>query len=211
MSAALSGRAKVWGSLGAVVAAIVVGLFAVEGGYVNDPQDPGGATNHGVTEQVARDHGYTGPMQELPRQVAVDIYTQDYINKPGFDRVIALSPALGEKLVDAGVNAGPARAGRWFQEALNQLSRAGQDYAKVAVDGQVGSKTLAAYQALERKRGRVKACELVLKLVDAQQAAHYMALGQPRFVVGWTEHRIGNVALERCAESVAGPVAGAGP
>ena len=200
----MNGQAKVWGSMGAVVVFIVGALFAVEGGYVNDPKDPGGATNHGVTEQVARAHGYQGRMQDLPKQTAVDIYTHDYISKPGFDRVIALSPALGQKLVDAGVNAGPGRAGRWFQEALNQLSRGGQDYPLLSVDGQIGMQTLLAYQSLERKRGRVKACELVLKLVDAQQAMHYMRLGMPTFVVGWVDHRIGNVPLERCSETVAG-------
>ncbi len=41
-----------WKTLGALVAAVVAGVFAIEGGYVNDPADAGGATNHGITEQV---------------------------------------------------------------------------------------------------------------------------------------------------------------
>lgn len=200
----MSDKAKIWGSTLAAAAAIVGALFAVEGGFVNDPKDPGGATNHGITEKVARDHGYQGPMQQLSKEVAVDIYSQDYINEPGFNRVIAISPAVGHKLVDAGVNAGVGRASRWFQEALNQLNRGGQDYPMLTVDGQLGPRTLAAYQALERKRGRAKACEMVLKLVDVQQGAHYMRLGMPTFVVGWVDHRLGNVPLARCAETVAG-------
>ena len=48
---------KVWASAGAAVLAIVAGVFAVEGGYVNNPADPGGETNHGVTVAVAREHG----------------------------------------------------------------------------------------------------------------------------------------------------------
>lgn len=200
----MSDKAKIWGSTLAAAAAIVGALFAVEGGFVNDPKDPGGATNHGITEKVARDHGYQEPMEQLPKTVAVDIYTQDYINEPGFNRVIAISPAVGHKLVDAGVNAGAGRASRWFQEALNQLNRGGQDYPMLTVDGQLGPRTMAAYQALERKRGRAKACEMVLKLVDVQQGAHYMRLGMPTFVVGWVDHRLGNVPLARCAETVAG-------
>ncbi|ULR90931.1 glycoside hydrolase family 108 protein [Comamonas sp. B21-038] len=200
----MSDKAKIWGSTLAAAAAIVGALFAVEGGFVNDPKDPGGATNHGITEKVARDHGYQGSMEQLPKEVAVDIYSQDYINEPGFNRVIAISPAVGHKLVDAGVNAGAGRASRWFQEALNQLNRGGQDYPMLTVDGQLGPRTLAAYQALERKRGRAKACEMVLKLVDVQQGAHYMRLGMPTFVVGWVDHRLGNVPLARCAETVAG-------
>lgn len=194
---------KVWASAGAAVLAIVAGVFAVEGGYVNNPADPGGETNHGVTVAVAREHGYQGPMRELPKATAQRIYTQDYIEGPDFHRVIALSPAVGEKLVDAGVNAGPPRAARWFQAALNHLSRGGADFTPVAADGCIGAKTLAAYQALERKRGRVKACELTLKLIDVQQGAHYLQLNKPMFIVGWADNRLGNVPLARCAESVA--------
>ena len=201
MSTASTG--KVWASVGAVVFAVIGAVFTLESGYVNDPKDPGGATNHGITEQVARDNGYSGEMQDLTRDFAADIYARDYISKPGFDRVLAMSPAVGEKLVDAGVNAGPGRSARWFQHALNHLSRGGTDYPMVTADGQLGPRTLAAYQALERKRGRIKACELTLKLLDAQQAAHYMQLNQPTFIVGWVDNRIGNVGSERCADSIA--------
>ena len=193
---------KVWGSVGAAALAILGAVFALEGGYADNPADPGGKTNHGITEQVARQHGYQGDMRELPKGFAERIYAQDYIERPNFHRVIALSPAVGEELVDAGVNAGPGRAARWFQQSLNHLSRGGADYPLVAADGQVGAKTLAAYRALERKRGRVKACELTLKLIDVQQGAHYMGLNKPMFIVGWADNRLGNVPLARCADSV---------
>lgn len=202
MSAQPQAKGRVWATLGAAVLAIVAGVFAVEGGYVNNPADPGGETNHGVTEKVAREHGYQGPMRELPKETAQSIYAQSYIERPGFHRVIELSPAVGEKLVDAGVNAGPVRSARWFQQALNHLSRGGADFQTVDTDGNVGAATLAAYQALERKRGRVKACELTLKLMDAQQGAHYLSLNKPMFIVGWADHRLGNVPLARCADSV---------
>ena len=136
---------KVWGSVGAAALAILGAVFALEGGYADNPADPGGKTNHGITEQVARQHGYQGDMRELPKGFAERIYAQDYIERPNFHRVIALSPAVGEELVDAGVNAGPGRAARWFQQSLNHLSRGGADYPLVAADGQVGAKTLAAY------------------------------------------------------------------
>ena len=54
-------KQKVVGTAGAV-ALIVTALFAVEGGYVNDPRDPGGETNHGITKAVAVDAGYLGAM-----------------------------------------------------------------------------------------------------------------------------------------------------
>lgn len=200
----MNARGKVWPSVGAAVLAILAGTLAIEGGYSNNPADPGGETNHGVTVAVARKHGYDGPMRELPKEIAQQIYVDSYVEGPGFHRVVAVSPAVGEKLVDIGVNAGYARSGKWFQQALNQLSRGGADFPEVAVDGQVGAQTLAAYRALERKRGRQKACELVLKLLDAQQGGHYMSLDKPDFIVGWVDHRLGNVPLGRCADSVKG-------
>lgn len=200
----MADKGKVWGSLGAAVVAIVVGVFAVEQGYSNNPADPGGETNHGITVAVARQDGYTGPMRDLPKERAESIYIRNYVAGPGFEPVIAASPAVGQKLVDAGVNAGTSRASRWFQVALNHLSRGGQDYAQVTVDAKVGPQSMAAYRALERKRGRIKACELVLKLVDAQQATHYMSLNKPMFIVGWADNRLGNVPLAHCADSVKG-------
>lgn len=195
---------KTWASLGAAVLAIIGAVFAVEKGYSNNPADPGGETNHGITVAVARQDGYTGPMRELSQERAQAIYIRDYVTRPGFEAVIAMSPALGQKLVDAGVNAGASRASRWFQVALNHLSRGGQDFAQVAVDGRIGAQSVAAYRALENRRGRVKACELVVKLVDAQQGTHYMSLNKPMFIVGWTDHRLGNVPAASCADSVRG-------
>lgn len=85
---------------------------------------------------VARDAGYAGPMRELPKELAQQIYARDYIERPNFHRVIAMSPAVGEKLVDAGVNAGPGRSARWFQTSLNHLSRGGADFPLVSNERQ---------------------------------------------------------------------------
>ncbi|MEL7831823.1 glycosyl hydrolase 108 family protein [Citromicrobium bathyomarinum] len=52
----------------AMVFAILAATFANEGGYVNHPSDPGGATNHGVTVAVAREKGFSGNMRDLKRE-----------------------------------------------------------------------------------------------------------------------------------------------
>ena len=49
-------------------------LIDREGGYVANPADRGGPTRFGITEAVARAHGYRGVMAELPREEAVAIY-----------------------------------------------------------------------------------------------------------------------------------------
>ncbi|QIG80126.1 hypothetical protein G5C33_10260 [Sphingosinithalassobacter tenebrarum] len=187
----------------AAAAAIIAALFHVEGGYVDHPDDPGGATNHGITERVARDHGYDGPMAALPKETAQEIYFDDYIAAPGFDRLLEISVPVAEEAIDSGVNAGPAMPSRWFQIALNSLNRQERDFRDIRVDGRIGPASLAAYAALERVRGKATACRLVGRLMDAQQAGHYLSLasGNSRFesfMPGWIDARIGNVDFERC-------------
>ena len=72
-----------------ISAQLVDALIEREGGYVNHPADRGGATNFGITEAVARAHGYGGAMRELPRREAVAIYRRLYWLRPRFDQVAA--------------------------------------------------------------------------------------------------------------------------
>ncbi|QDH83757.1 hypothetical protein Axy04_066 [Achromobacter phage vB_AxyP_19-32_Axy04] len=195
-----------------VVAAIIAAVFAVEGGYVNNPLDPGGETNHGVTAATAAKHrqalveqGWDGKMKNLTKSMAESVYVKDYISGPGFDLMIPLSPAVAEKLVDAGVNTGTSRAGKWFQDALNSASRGGKDYLKITSDGKVGPATIQAYQALQKKRGAVVACKMVIKMLDGKQTVHYLSINMDDFVPGWINNRIGNVPLEACDEDTLNP------
>lgn len=176
-----------------------------EGGFVDDPADPGGATNHGVTERVARKAGYAGRMQDLPLARANEILWQGYAVEPGIDAIVRRNIALGEEVFDASVNMGPPRPSRYFQVALNALNDGGRLYPDIAEDGRLGPATMAAYDALARRRGTTAACEAMMKLVDAQQAVEYIRLGKAnktleRFAWGWVRTRIGNVPLARCAE-----------
>lgn len=183
----------------AVAAAILAAVVSLEGGYVNNPKDPGGETNHGITKSVARSEGYDGNMKDLTADQAKAIYRKKYITEPGFEPFLTLAPAVAEELVDTGVNVGPARPSRWLQVSLNALNRGGQDYPDISVDGKVGAGTIKAYEGLVKKRGRVKACQLVIKLLDAQQAQHYLGLTSlETFTPGWVDHRLGNVPLSRC-------------
>ena len=58
-------------------------LIEREGGYVNHPNDKGGPTRFGITERVARAHGYSGAMALLPRNEAAAIYRRLYWLRPG--------------------------------------------------------------------------------------------------------------------------------
>ena len=187
------------GTTSGLVLAIMTAMFALEAGYVDHPNDPGGETNHGITAAVARKHGYVGPMQMLPKEFAEEIYLKDYVERPGFLALIAREPAVAHKVIDAGVNVGPGRVSRWFQMSLNELNRGGKDYPTVTVDGLLGKSSMAAYDSLVRVRGKIRACQLMLKLLDAKQTTHYTKLSHLNaFTVGWVDHRIGNVPLTYC-------------
>ncbi|MFA7597013.1 MAG: glycosyl hydrolase 108 family protein [Novosphingobium sp.] len=198
-------KGKIAAGVTSMVAAILAAIYANEGGYVNHPNDPGGATRYGVTEQVARAAGYAGDMRHFPMHCAGtatvcadDIYIARYMKEPGFWPLIEADPAVAEELIDTAVNMGPPRPSRWFQESINELCA-----GKVAVDGQVGPKTRAAWQAC-RKQGGPRLCVSMLDRLDARQRAEYdwLVRVNPKlksFHRGWINHRIGNVDRRKCA------------
>lgn len=195
------------GALAAAVALILGAVYASEGGFVDHPNDPGGATNYGVTEKVARAAGYRGSMRHFPKHcsgpitVCADtIYFERYIRAPGFLPVIAAEPAVGGELVDSAVNFGPRRPSCWFQQSLNELG-----HAALRVDCRVGPRSLAAYQGLQLRLGKVRACVATLDRLDAKQAAEYRRLvaRNPKlgvFLKGWLARRVGNIDRATCGK-----------
>lgn len=183
------------GLIGAILASIIL----IEGGYVNNPEDPGGETKYGITARVAREYGYRGEMKDLTKAEANEIYLALYVKGPRFDSIVDINPAVGHKLIDAGVNVGTARVTKWFQHALNAYSRSGKDYGLIGEDGSIGSATINAYQNLERTRGKELACKLVLKALDSYQGAYYLSLTKlSSFTVGWMDKRIQSIPLDQC-------------
>ena len=178
---------------------MIAGILDREGGFVDHPSDPGGATMYGITQAVARANGYTGPMRSLPKATAIEIYRREYIEKPGFLAVAEIDPQVAEELIDSGVNAGPQRARLWFQQALNVLNRRQKDYPDIDEDGKIGPRSIAAFQALRRRRGNAKARQLMLKTLNGLQFMHYFGLAKggtkfEDFMVGWVDSRIGGLA-----------------
>lgn len=76
-----------------------------EGGYVNDPDDPGGETKYGITIAVARQYGYTGKMQDLPVSTAIAIYKKKYWDANQIEKYPDhLQYALFDSFVNMGYN-----------------------------------------------------------------------------------------------------------
>lgn len=125
---------------------IAAQIVAREGGYVNDPDDPGGATNHGVTIGTMRRLGVdvngdgrvdVADVRALSRAQAARIYVDHYLRGPGLDR---LPQALQASVFDMQVNAG-ANAVKLLQRLLSRMGFACGD------DGIIGPRTIAAAQA----------------------------------------------------------------
>jgi lysozyme family protein len=174
---------------------LIEGVIAREGGYSNHPADRGGPTRWGVTEAVARAHGYAGDMRAYPREEAVTVYRRIYWLRPGFDRVAELAPLIAAELFDTGVNMGPEVAAGFLQRALNALNRGASDYPDLPVDRRVGDATIKALTGFIGRRGRAGETVL-LKAIEALQGERYLRLAEQRpaneaFLYGWLANRLG--------------------
>ena len=97
------------------IESIAADIVRREGGYVNDPDDPGGATNHGVTIGTMQRLGLdlTGDgkvdaadVRRLDAGQAADIYLRHYFREPKLDLLPeALQPSVFDMQVNAGTNA----------------------------------------------------------------------------------------------------------
>lgn len=98
-------------------AACLKQILKYEGGYVNNPNDPGGETNYGVTKATAKAHGYTGPMRTIPMSVVEGIYAKSFWNTPSY-KGDTLDAGVDLAVFDFGVNSGPSRAGKYLKAAV---------------------------------------------------------------------------------------------
>ena len=111
-----------------------IDLLGHEGGYSNNPADPGRETNWGVTVAVARENGYVGSMKDMDASVAKTIYAKKYW-LPEFDQ---LAYPVAFQVFDAAVNSGVGQAVRWLQRSVG-----------TADDGKLGPVTLQAQATID--------------------------------------------------------------
>ncbi len=129
-----------------------------EGKYVDDPKDPGGATNFGITHKVlARWRGRPVSKAEvaaMPYEEAKAIYFSEYWTRAG---CAAMPGPLALAVYNVAVHAGVGRAGQYLQKALNVCG------APVNVDGIVGQQTLGAI-------AKVPQADLIDEIIDLYAA-----------------------------------------
>lgn len=149
-------------------------IVSREGGYVNDPDDPGGATKHGVTLATLRRLGLdlTGDgkvsaadVRRITPAMAVEIFVEHYFRRP---RIAELPETLQPPVFDMYVNAG-ANAVKILQRLLNEM---GND---LGVDGAIGPMTVAASH-----RAAEVAPDLIADAYGIARRNYYYALGDAR-------------------------------
>lgn len=128
---------------------IAENIVAREGGYVNDPDDPGGATNFGVTIHTMRRLGLdldrdgtvtAADVRRLTREQAINIFLEHYFNRP---LIAELPQPMHATVFDMYVNAG-GNAVKILQRLLSEMGYG------VTVDGALGPKSIAAVRAAHR-------------------------------------------------------------
>lgn len=141
-------------------------LLKHEGGYVNDPADPGGETRYGISKRSYPDID----IKSLTIAQAREIYRRDFWEKPGFSQI--QDPELAGKVFDLGVNIGTARAAKFLQGAANIFE------AKLKVDGIIGPMSLRWINGFKHPKALISALEILA-------GNYYIRLGKARFLAGW--------------------------
>jgi len=94
-------------------------VYADEGGYTNDPQDPGGPTIYGITifdgRKYWKPNATAEDMRTMPKSVAADIYRKHYAVPMRYDDLPA---GFDYSVLDAAINSGVGRAPQWAGRAL---------------------------------------------------------------------------------------------
>jgi lysozyme family protein len=146
----------------------------IEGGYVDNPDDPGGATMYGITQAVAQANGYMGAMQDLPLSTAQTIAKTQYWDRFMCDQ---FDPRIGYLIFDSAFNGG--HPVQWLQQA-----------AGVATDGVIGAQTIGAVRNLDPRQ--------VCMRFNAYHAQYYASLKNFTFIDGWVNRIAANLLV--CAQ-----------
>ena len=127
-----------------------------EGGYVNNPKDPGGETNFGISK---RSYPQVDIKNLTPEQ-ASEIYKRDWWDKYRFNKIY--NDDIASKLFDLSVNVGNRQAVTIVQRALKAIGRV------INEDGIIGKNTIANINN--------SAADLLLACIKCEAAGFYRVL-----------------------------------
>ena len=147
-----------------------------EGGYSDHENDKGGKTNYGITETVAKNHGYD--INTLTLEQAKKIYKQSYW-KNEFD---SFNEKIACFLFDCNVNHGYKGMSLILQKSINFLTR-----DNIKEDGYAGNITFSRGAKANPKR--------LFTVLNAVRSQYYLNIcekneKQEDFIYGWLSNRI---------------------
>lgn len=146
-----------------------------EGRYVNDPDDPGGETNYGISK---RSYPHVD-IKNLTIEGAKEIYHSDFWLKLSCDKLLADAAV---ELFDTSVNMGRHRGSLIFQEAINLTNRDERDYNNIVVDGNIGPATIRAFNLNKYKKALVN----VMNILQGEFYINLMRRNETREkYIGW--------------------------
>jgi lysozyme family protein len=151
---------------GANFTASVAFTLSQEGGFVDNPTDPGGATNKGITLATLRSVVSGATVQNLKAmsdEIASSIYWSRYWNMVAADK---LPSGIDLMVFDMAVNAGPVESAKLLQRCVGTVD-----------DGVIGPHTIAAATAAK---------DLLSTLGTAQMQFYLGLSGFQTFGHGWT-------------------------
>ncbi|MCQ4763214.1 glycoside hydrolase family 108 protein [Cloacibacillus evryensis] len=164
-------------------------VFGSEGGYSNHPNDRGGATNMGITAGTLARAYKQGIVKHqnikaLTRAEAAEIY-----------RVLYWRPSKADKMpeplcmlhFDAAVNHGLGGAAKLMQKTINNYAAKAGLKLSVAVDGELGPKSMAALDACIRHKNNLR---LICEIYINEREKYFRAIvaanpSQACFLKGW--------------------------
>ncbi len=165
---------------------IIEEVLEAEGGFVNDPDDKGGATNFGVTQQSYSNFlgspASVDDVRNMTREEAKECYKKDFWIPAKVDR---LPDNLKHLYFDMVVNMGRRNAGKILQQAVNTKKNS----AVLDVDGIIGSGSLSQIPDLTLNDVLVeRAMFFANNCFDGSRFAKRTR--QNKFLRGWIFHRV---------------------
>jgi len=159
-------------------------IIKIEGGFVDHPNDKGGATNYGITTKtyarflgVDSDYIYLAHLIKcMPKSTAFLIYKQNYYYDTGVD----LMPSkLQAQIMDICINSGSNRAYKLLQQAINRVGGSG-----LVLDGKFGAKSWAALDLIGSKLTKINNSMCDCRIVFYNGLAS-IDKSQQVFLKGW--------------------------
>lgn len=162
-----------------------------EGGFVNDPDDPGGPTKHGVTIGTLRQLGIdvnkdgvinAADVRALTKAQALEIYLRHYYERP---RISELPESIQASVFDMYVNSG-SNAVKILQRVLTMMG------FTCSVDGEIGPQTIRVATMAEKQAGSylsdaygIERRNFYYRLADARPASRKFARRRNGGKGGW--------------------------